>query len=495
MNLFGAASQSLVWAGHTRCMPRMPHALWYSAALLMIAAVACGGGAGTIEVPNVGTAEATSGSEPTQAAPAATETATPTGDSSTVTPVPSVGETSAPPLLSRPMTPGRIAYAGLDGAVYTAGPDGQTPLRLSPSDQATGGSGHFSWPAWSPDGRQVSFTGLLPSGLDSIEITLMRTSSAGDRIPVKIHVDDPLATGIAPGVPHYVDWAPNAETVALVTTSSEGVEVVLRDSDSGSFSQLLARGGPAYVSWAPDSRHLLLHREANLYLVSVDEAGHGGAVEQIPGASIAYKAPQWAPDGRRYVYVAPNGAGQDIVVGELDTVETLSIGPSPPAAAFSWSPDGKNLGVLSGLTPMFDSLSILDVATGQEISRLDREIISFWWSPDSRSIAVASPAGGTTQVQRWTVLDAESGDEREIALLLATSEFLFAQSLFDQFAQTHRIWSPDSKKIVLSGAVLDTDDLPREIADIDPAIWTIDAAGQLPPVMVAAGVVGFWSPF
>ena len=117
-----------------------------------------------------------------------------------------------------------------------------------------------------------------------------------------------------------------------------------------------------------------------------------------------------------------------------------------------------------------------------------------WWSPDSQRLAVASPNPLTGQVMEWSVLDPVTGGEQDIGLLFATSEFAYTQTIFDQFAQTHDLWSPDSRALVLSGAFLDVDDLPEEIADVEPGIWVVDALGVQDPQRIAPGVVAFWSP-
>ena len=452
------------------------------ASILAVLVLACSGGSGEIVEPEqpVATVQATEIVADAPQIPALPES------------TPAAPSGIAPIELA---VQGRIAFAALDGAIWVTDSEDGSLLQLSPPDEVTGVTGHYAWPGWSPDSSQVSFTSLVPVGPDAIEITLMRADSRGDQVPIKIHLDDPASAGIAPGVPHYAGWAPNTASIVLVTASSDGPEVVLRESQTGSFSQLLARGGPSYISWAPDSRHLLIHRAQSLFMVTISEEGRGASVDEISAnGSFAYRAPVWSPSGDAYVFVGGEPGAPELLLGSVGSRATRSLGRAANNMAFSWSPDGAGLGILAGSTPVFETLRVVDVETLSEVYSVERPLVSMWWSPDSQRLAVASPNPLTGQVMEWSVLDPVTGGEQDIGLLFATSEFAYTQTLFDQFAQTHDLWSPDSRALVLSGAFLDVDDLPEEIADVEPGIWVVDALGVQDPQRIAPGVVAFWSP-
>ena len=63
--------------------------------------------------------------------------------------------------------PGLIAYADPQGRIRVVQPDGSSPVTISPREAFSG------WPAWSPEGSQVAFSGILsnkegPPGLRSV---------------------------------------------------------------------------------------------------------------------------------------------------------------------------------------------------------------------------------------------------------------------------------------------------------------------------------------
>ena len=76
---------------------------------------------------------------------------------------------------------GLIAYVGLDGQVRTVSPDGSGEQIVSPR------TGVYSWPAWSPDGRNLVFSGLADGSDGQPRSTLFdRDLSTGEL--ARIHV-------------------------------------------------------------------------------------------------------------------------------------------------------------------------------------------------------------------------------------------------------------------------------------------------------------------
>ncbi len=141
-------------------------------------------------------------------------------------------------------------------------------------------------------------------------------------------------------------------------------------------------------------------------------------------------------------------------------------------------------------------------------------MIAFFWSPDSQSLAYVSPVrvreAGTFDASyhpadlnrpvqqgefrlRWSVLNTDSGSSTVLSLFAPTDPLLYLLTYFDQFAQSHRLWSPDSRYLVYaernnSGnggqspgggtvSILDTtapDAVPFTVADGVLGIWSFD---------------------
>lgn len=112
------------------------------------------------------------------------------------------------------------------------------------------------------------------------------------------------------------------------------------------------------------------------------------------------------------------------------------------------------------------------IASGLVLQRSGSDVFAFWWSPDSRSIALlelARDAGNSAQGTRrtvglqpvqnntpplvkWVVLNTEDGTIAPFAPFYINYELAYLGGYFDQFAVSHSLWSPDSRYLVYSEA-------------------------------------------
>src|SRR5690606_11134370 len=83
----------------------------------------------------------------------------------------------------------------------------------------------------------------------------------------------------------------------------------------------------------------------------------------------------------------------------------------------------------------------------------------------------------------WSILDVSTESVKQYGSFLPTEETIYLMTYFDQFAQSHRVWSPDSKHILYS-----------ELTPAGPVINLLDTSqvGSV-PFSIAEGVIGVWS--
>lgn len=397
--------------------------------------------------------------------------------------------------------PGRIAYVGADHNIYSLRlHDGELAFL---TDDATARR-HYQWPTWSVDDRLAYFC-CDPAYSGAFETEAHISDDGIEAGQIKFRSSFEVFT--------YAYWSPRnlsaTETereLALLLNQypSRGFVVRLVRSESETMTgESLGSGAPFYFSWSPDGSRMLWQRNNRRLDIYDFASGETTSVGLLPGA---FQAPAWSPvDDRLLVAVLSDDLrGTNLSVIAHDTTQVLRS-QLAGLISFSWSPDGNYVAYRTIVDNRLSALTILDAVTGEIVATTRAEgAIAFFWSPDSRHVAYITPgvepgtfsAGlpenrvfiSSAQQQNrglaWSVLDVTTGNMRRYGTFMPTQEMIYLLTFFDQFAQSHRVWSPDSRYVVFG----------EMAADNNPAISVLDMTRpDAVPFFIADGVIGFWS--
>jgi TolB protein len=399
-----------------------------------------------------------------------------------------------------PVIPGQIAYIGADYNVYLLAPQENSQLALT--DDAGISEDvlrYYQMPTWSTDGRLAYFaTAVNRTGEVATEVFVSTNGAAGESI----------YTG-ENEVFNYAFWSPQncslSETcrdlaVLLGSAEANGLLVeLIRSGIEEVTSQVIGTGAPFYYSWSPDGTRMLLQRDgARMDIYDVADDAISGELSQTPGS---FFAPAWSPvDDRLLIGVrGDDGESTDLVIVANGEGQTLVEGLGG-IAYFNWSPDGNRIAYMDVQNRnRLGTLVVVDAVTGETVaqSRSDA-VLAFFWSPNSDQIAyvtttTASDGSFSAKVQAaqqssgglsWSVLDVDNGAVRNYGSFVPTEQMAYLLTYFDQFAQSHRLWSPDSRHLVYSEVT----------ASSEAMISLLDTTQETSvPLFIAEGVVGIWS--
>ncbi len=353
----------------------------------------------------------------------------------------------------------RIAFINEDGQLMTIAPDGDDARQL------TRGRQRLRFPAWSPDGSRIAAIGAAGSAVAVYAIDAEAKRSQ----PVALYADRDKT-------PFYLYWSPDGEQISFLSSNTTGLALQLVPADGAEESRIVATGSPFYWNWAADGRQMLIHagesgKNARLEMIATNGDSRGGPIAN-PGR---FQAPVISADGRYWAYAEQIQGNSQIIIEDKET-GAKQARRHAGLAALGWSPTENVLAFVSGDSPESEDfegpLRLMDAATG-EITLLSREnVLAFFWSPDGRYLAAfnfrgrlqnrgdisARVKGNFTKPARQfdlpsmelTVFDVTSGEGRVILEFTPTLAFL-SQFLpfFDQYALSHRLWSPQSDALVL----------------------------------------------
>lgn len=397
---------------------------------------------------------------------------------------------------------GRIAYVGEDNNIYMLNPVDNSQIQLT--DDA-GQTRRYQWPTWSTDGRLAYFSLHLSEGRVFMGAYVAEPGSAAGSL---VYTGENELFNYAYWSPQNCGTGENCRDLAmLISSESEGMFVeLLRDNGEGATSDTVGLGGPPfYYSWSPDGSRMLWQRGNRTF--DVYDATTDAVIDtlsQIPGTILA---PAWSPIDDRLLFGARGdeaGLTDLVIVGQGDEVQKLASGLQG-LVSFSWSPDGNFVAYRVATRESFGPVFVVDAVTGETVARSPvNGVFAFFWSPDSQHIAyitLATSAGSFSastqsgihlasiaQQQEpnglaWSVLDIESKGVNRYGAFIPTEQMIYILTYFDQFAQSHRIWSPDSRHLLYS-------EMTRE----GPVINLLDATqADSVPFSVAQGFIGVWS--
>jgi TolB protein len=265
----------------------------------------------------------------------------------------------------------------------------------------------------------------------------------------------------------------------------------------------LGLGCPYYFSWRNDGKAIVTHtggtpvqdHPAQVTLMDVRGVQNGAKPQatELSDQPVLFRAPAWSPDGTEVAYAVrrKTGHGAMLVVRSNDGHER-ELAPVSSRVVFSWSPDGKTLAVAEATTPdnlLFGGVNLVHLSDGHRESLYAGPLGAFFWSPNGRKLLVAAPEFDSAE-WRWEVVDRSSHRVRQVGRFFPTPEFQFMAPHFDQFAQSHHLWAPDSRHFVYFGYPTQA----RDASQFVPAtVWIADT-DTVKVHRVADGRVAFWSP-
>ncbi len=389
---------------------------------------------------------------------------------------------------------GLIAFVGLDGNLYVTDQSGRSPDPVTDDavlpEGDTGNFRFYQYPTWSLDGNQIAFVRVEGAG---------SSQSKADLVVYNVD-DDASATVYASEseFPFYLYWSPDNENVSFLSTTATGQSILLQSVPVHAGERtVLDAGSPYYWSWAPDGSAMIVHTGSeatstpeHLAFLQVDS----GVIEDgLDATPASFQAPAWSPNGERILYTRVNDDGdKELVVADSKGEFQQAIAEFKLNSAFAWSPDSELVAYIEGTESLnagiVGKLHVVDLATSEDFFQAD-EVFAFFWSPNSRKLAYFTPlqvtdsSGQAQFVLQLNMLDAVSGESKELFTFIPTNQFSSILPYFDQYHQSATIWSPDSNNLLL--AFVDPDG--------NPGIAVVAASGQLQPRLLAPGFVAYWS--
>ena len=403
------------------------------------------------------------------------------------------------PSLSAASTINRIAYIDRAGDLYTIRPDGTGRQKMASGEmlqQADFAPGpvrrnrdFYSWPAWSPDGRRLAS---------------FRVELSGGQLTDGLYIFDALSAQILhsykePGLqPIYAYWSPTSRQLGILLGGRGPFSLNLWPTSGGQRPQRIAQGAPFYFHWRADGQALLTHTGGSRR----GAAGHAISVVAVPTGErhllsrspSIFGPPSWSFDGQWLAYgntrEGREKAALMIAAGDGSRPESVAL--VPRRMALEWSPTQPLLAIATTSfirAPLFEEVRLFDVTSGALHPLIQEPVAAFFWSPDGTRILYATRNRYRAH-WTWMVVDVQSRTSRPVVDFIPSRPQLMVFQYFDQYALSHRLWSPDSRFFTFSGQTR-----PNPGHGVQgPSVYVVPVTKDATPQRLSDGHIAFWSP-
>ena len=395
----------------------------------------------------------------------------------------------------------RIAFVDRAGDLYVIRPDGTDRQKMASGEllqkvssaprPVQRGRDFYSWPAWSPDGQLLaSFRVEINSGRPTDGLYIFDVGST--RV---------LHAYKEPGLqPIYAYWSPNRQQLGVLMGNRGSFSLNLWPPSNGQRPKRVAQGSPFYFNWRSDGQAVLAHMGGS----PEGESGHAISVVDIPSGEkhlvsrspSAFGPPSWSFDGKWLAYgntVEVQGKAS-LMIAARNGSQPESVALVPERIALEWSPNQPLLAIATTSfvgDPLFEEIRLFDVATGKLQTLIEDNFAAFFWSPDGSRILYAK-RHLDREYWTWVVVDIRSGKSIPVVNFIPSHAQILVFRYFDQYALSHRLWSPDSQFFTFSGHVG---------ANLDPAqgfpnpfVYVVPVSENTIPQKLSDGHMAFWSP-
>ncbi len=408
---------------------------------------------------------------------------------------------------------GTLAIVGQDNNIYLLDDLAQDPAALTSDAQR--GRLSYAWPTWASDGRLAFFAQQRSADRSQSALQIL-IQEPGAAAPEVAYTSDTETLTYAYWAPATCPISDACRDLAVLVSTPDGLGVIrVRDEAPSYSTERIGLGQPFYFSYSPDATRMLWTRfgqQIELYDTAENEI-----ITILPDSAGRYQAPMWSPVDDRLLFSIIDAGGQHNLVIASDDERLIIAEDQPGILWFTWSPDGAYVAYKHDLGP----LMIADSTSGATVALSSRDpVVAFFWSPDSQKIAyltlpgtdepaqVARNGVGDTRTdaeagrvaagraapapQRglltltWNILTVRSGERwTSYSGFLPTRDMLYLIGYFDQFAQSHQIWSPDSRYLAYGEAD------PRSNREQVVVLDTVNPAEGAQPIM--GGSIAIWS--
>ena len=347
------------------------------------------------------------------------------------------------------------------------------------------------WPAWNP-----LYDVIAVSTVDtSSQIRLVDLAGRVERTIYEVPQGVPSV--IAPLVPHYVQWSPGGNVLNYVAQGTYGMTMFISHVEGLFGPDAVINAAPLFSAWCTDNNFLAIHAGDELSVVEIN--GSRTTAEVAP-LTAGFRTPAYSDDAEVLAYAIAGDSGHvQLMRAKFQGTGSEPVCSFQGGVAIAFRPGTQLLTVAVARDPEtggFDELWLVDLSSPAHAKRLIHrgQFVSFLWSPPGERLAIVVPSYAGDGRYAVRVVEPDGTPFAASEAFQPSEDFRIYLAFFDQYVNSHALWSPDGLSMLISGHVA-TDAVSPSFGD--PVgdfvhLWRPGTGQALHPVL--PGSIGFFPP-
>lgn len=251
-------------------------------------------------------------------------------------------------------------------------------------------------PAWSPDGKEIAFSGSSRSFGSSYDIFVMKADGSGlKRITDTPRIDET-----------HLTWSPNGKRIAFerhphFVESFERSDIYTMKVDGTGLRRLThtLRALETEAAWSPNGKKIAFVKfgrtDVDIYTMNASDGGQQRNLTKPLKAEA--RDPNWSPDGEKIAFGYAINTAERSIPSEVYTMKANGTGftnltRNPDDDSFpAWSPDGKKITFVSTRSGNSDIFAVK--TDGQKVTRVTKTQ-GFEYAPDWQPLSSTQTGAG-----------------------------------------------------------------------------------------------------
>ncbi len=287
-------------------------------------------------------------------------------------------------------------------------------------------------------------------------------------------------------LPIYLQWSEDGSRLAALSQKDDRLILSSLTPGADSHESIISEGSPLFFTWCGTKLATYVGGGTLGARMMLFDPSRQQSELILPGVPGNFCAPLWMH--QQVIYVARHQGRTALLAIAPQDAEPRVLEVVDGLVALIASPDGRTIAraiAPNGDGTPYRNLALIDTISGEIRQILEQDCLAFVWAPPGDRLLVCR-VDTERNVLIWQQVDLD-GTLYPVIDMMPTRDLGFYLRFFEQYAQSHRIVSPDGQHLLVAGGI------PGRQPEEGAHLWQINLRTGGAEA-IAEGMFGVYAP-